>query len=438
MFELIVAICLIALNGVFALSELAIVSARRARLRSMVENGRAGAASALALAEEPGRFLSTTQIGITLIGILAGAFSGAALGARLSEILEEHGVRQAVADPVGFGIVISIITYLSVVMGELVPKQLALRHAETIACVTAPSMRFLSRAALPVVWLLDTSTRAVFRLFGQHNAAANIVTDEEIRTIVAEAESAGVIETDERRMIAGVLRLGDRTVRGLLTPRTEVDRLDLDEDEADIRETLLTTQHSRLPVTSGDPDNVVGVVHVRDLLAALVAGQELDIRSRMRKAPIVPDTLDALEVMNVLRDADVPVAIVHDEYGHFEGIVTPADALGAIAGVFKSDVDVSGPDRVKRADGSWLLDGSMAFDEMAELLGLKKSENRHYETAAGFVIHAFERLPGVGEVVATDGWRFEIVDLDGLRVDKIMASREDVAAATAREGVHGA
>lgn len=437
MFELIVAICLIALNGLFALSELAIVSARRARLRSMVEKGRSGAASALALAEEPGRFLSTTQIGITLIGILAGAFSGAALGARLSEILEANGVRQAVADPVGFGIVISLITYLSVVMGELVPKQLALRHAETIACVTAPSMRFLSRAALPIVWLLDSSTRIVFRLFGQHNAAANIVTDEEIRTIVAEAESAGVIETDERRMIAGVLRLGDRTVRGLLTPRTEVDRLDLDEDEADIRETLLTTQHSRLPVTSGDPDNVVGVVHVRDLLAALVAGQELDIRSRMRQAPIVPDTLDALEVMNVLRDADVPVAIVHDEYGHFEGIVTPADALGAIAGVFKSDVDVSGPDRVKRADGSWLLDGSMAFDEMAELLELKTSENRDYETAAGFVIHAFERLPGVGEIVAAEGWRFEIVDLDGRRVDKILASRDD-AAATPRESAHGA
>lgn len=437
MFELIVAICLIALNGIFALSELAIVSARRARLRSMVENGRAGAASALALAEEPGRFLSTTQIGITLIGILAGAFSGAALGARLSEILEANGVRQAVADPVGFGVVISVITYLSVVMGELVPKQLALRHAETIACVTAPSMRFLSRAALPIVWLLDSSTRVVFRLFGQHNASANIVTDEEIRTIVAEAESAGVIETDERRMIAGVLRLGDRTVRGLLTPRTEVDRLDLDDDEADIRETLLTTQHSRLPVTSGDPDNVVGVVHVRDLLAALVAGQELDIRSRMRKAPIVPDTLDALEVMNVLRDADVPVAIVHDEYGHFEGIVTPADALGAIAGVFKSDVDVSGPDRVKRADGSWLLDGSMAFDEMAELIGLKKNENRQYETAAGFVIHAFERLPGVGEIVTAEGWRFEIVDLDGLRVDKILASREDLTG-TARESAHGA
>jgi putative hemolysin len=428
-FELIVALALIALNGAFALSELAIVSARKSRLKAMIESRRVGARAALALAEEPGRFLSTVQIGITLVGIMAGAFSGAALGARLTEILAGHGVPQRVADPLGFGLVISAITYLSVVVGELVPKHLALRDPEAIACAVAPTMTFLSRIAGPVVWLLDVSTRLVMRVLGQHVASDGAVTEEEIKTLVAEAESAGVIETDERLMIAGVLRLGDRTVRSLLTPRTEVDLLDLSDDAESLRACLLKTHHSRLPVTEGESDDIVGVVHVRDLLAELVAGQPLDIRSRVRKAPIVPDTVDALEALKILRDAEVPMALVHDEYGHFEGIVTPADALDAIAGAFRSDAEESHPDSVRREDGSWLLAGSMPVDEMAELIGLKLPESRDYETVAGYVIALFQRLPATGEHVLAQGWRFEVVDLDGLRVDKVLAARveEDFA-----------
>jgi putative hemolysin len=428
-FELIVAVALIALNGAFALSELAIVSARKSRLKAMVESRRVGARAALALAEEPGRFLSTVQIGITLVGIMAGAFSGAALGARLTDILAGYGVPPRVADPLGFGLVISAITYLSVVVGELVPKHLALRDPEAIACVVAPPMTFLSRLAGPVVWLLDASTRLVMRILGQHAASDSAVTEEEIRTLVAEAESAGVIETDERLMIAGVLRLGDRTVRSLLTPRTEVDLLDLADDAESLRECLLKTHHSRLPVTEGESDHIVGVVHVRDLLAGLVAGLPLDIRSGIRRAPIVPDTLDALEVLKILRDAEVPMALVHDEYGHFEGIVTPADALDAIAGAFRSDAEESQPDSVRREDGSWLLAGSMPVDEMADLIGLKLPEPRDYETVAGYVINLFQRLPATGEHVLAQGWRFEVVDLDGLRVDKVLAARveEDFA-----------
>jgi putative hemolysin len=422
--ELVVALCLIALNGVFALSELAIVSARKSRLKTLVDARRSGAKAALALSESPGRFLSTVQIGITLVSILAGTFSGAALSDRLGETLQTQGLPERFAGPIGYTVVIGAITYLSVVVGELVPKHFALRDAEGIACVMAPPMVLLSRIAAPVVWLLDASTRLVFRIFGQKTDSDSSVTEEEIRSIVAEAESAGVIEGDERRMIAGVLRLGDRTVRGLLTPRTEVDRLDLEDDEDDIRETLLTTQHSRLPVTSGDPDEIVGVVHVRDLLAALVAGQALDIRARMRTAPIVPDTIDALEVLNVLRDAEVPVAIVHDEYGHFEGIVTPADALDAIVGGFRSDDHAAESEHVQRADGSWLLDGAMPIDEMGDLLGVKLPEDRDYETVAGFMLHAFERLPATGESVVSHDWRFEVVDLDGFRVDKVLATRE--------------
>ncbi|TDR94382.1 hemolysin family protein [Enterovirga rhinocerotis] len=423
MFELIIAVALIALNGVFSLSELAIVSARKSRLRAMRDQGRRGAHAAVALSEDPGRFLSTVQIGITLVGIVAGAFSGAALSEQLTAILREAGVRDKLAQPLGFTIVIGAITYLSVVVGELVPKHFALRNPETIACIVAPLMRLLSRVAAPVVWLLDTSTRLVFRLLGVKPVSESVVTEEEIRTLVAEAEHAGVIESDERSMIAGVLRLGDRTVRGLLTPRTEVDWLDLDDDEATNRETLFTTHHSRLPVMKGDPDDIQGVVHVRDLLAALVQGEPLDIASRLRKPPIVPDTLDALEVVKVLRDAEVPMAIVHDEYGHFEGIVTPADALDAIVGAFRSDTDEDEPEGVRREDGSWLISGAMPFDEMADLIGIRAPENRAYETAAGFVIDLLQHLPATGEHVSTQGWRFEVIDLDGMRVDKILASR---------------
>src|SRR5215208_2506634 len=247
-FELIIALALIALNGLFSLSELAVVSARKVRLKTMADAGRPGARMALALAEDPGRFLSTVQIGITLVGILAGAFSGAALGERLQDILAGWGMPAWLADPLGYGLVIAVITYLSVVMGELVPKHLALRNTEAIACAMAPPMVLLSRIAGPVVWLLDASTKLVFRIFGQGTESASAITDEEIKTIVAEAETAGVIETDERKMISGVLRLGDRAVRGVMTPRTDVDWIDLEHDEFEIKEALIRTQHSRLPV----------------------------------------------------------------------------------------------------------------------------------------------------------------------------------------------
>ena len=422
MVELVLAIALIALNGCFSLSELAIVSSRKSRLRTLVEQGRSGARAALALAEEPGRFLSTVQIGITLVGIVAGAFSGAALGERLTQFLEANGVPDKFAEPIGYTLVIGTITYLSVVIGELVPKHFALRNPEGIACAVAPTMRVLSRVAGPVVWLLDASTRLVFRILGVKPASEGAVTEEEIKMLVAEAETAGVIESDERSMIAGVLRLGDRSVRGLLTPRTEVDWLDLNDDPAVLEAELLATNHSRLPVMKGDPDDIQGVVHVRDLLADLVAGKPLDIGSKLRVAPIVPDTLDALECIKLLRDSEVPMAIVHDEYGHFEGIVTPADALDAIVGAFRSDEDE--PEGVRREDGSWLISGSMPFDEMADLIGLTPPANRTYETAAGFILDLLQRLPATGEHVTAQGWRFEVVDLDGMRVDKILASRE--------------
>ena len=431
MLELAIAVILILLNGVFALSELAIVSARRPRLKTLADNGRVGAARALALAEDPGRFLSTVQIGITLVGILAGAFSGAALGARVTDLFLAQGMPEWAAEALGYGLVISAITYCSVVIGELVPKHLALRNAEGIACAMAPSMSFLSRAAAPVVWLLDASTRLVFRLFGRTTDSASAITEEEIKTIVAEAETAGVIEVDERRMISGVLRLGDRAVRGVMTPRTDVDWIDLTDDETKVQKSLIETPHSRIPVADGDADNMIGVIQSRELLASLLAGQALDLRAHVRTAPVVPDTLDALDALNVLREAEVPMALVHDEYGHFEGVVTPADILDAIAGAFRSDEETSEPEAVQRADGSWLLAGWMPADEMAEQLGIALPENRSYETVAGLVIGELQHLPSTGEAIETLGWRFEVIDMDGRRIDKVLASRLAGSAANA-------
>jgi putative hemolysin len=419
--ELVIALALVALNGVFALSELAIVSARRPRLKAMAEQGRAGANTALFLMEDSGRFLSTVQIGITLVGILAGAFSGAALGGKLTRIFLERGMPEGVAEPLGFGLVISFITFLSIVIGELVPKQLALRHPEGIACTMAPVMLVLSRVAAPVVWLLNASTSLIFRLFGPSSGDESTVTEEEIKMLVGEAESAGVIEEEERRMISGVLRLGDRTVRGLMTPRTDVDWIDLDDDEDAIRTLLIETPHSRLPVSDGSPDNIIGVVQSRALLAALLSGQPLDIRAQVQQAPVIPDTLEALDALAILRDSAVPMALVHDEYGHFEGLVTPADALEAIVGAFRSDSEEPEPDAVRRDDGSWLLAGSMPVDEMADILGVTLPENRSYHTVGGLVISELQHLPATGEHVETMGWRFEVIDLDERRIDKVLA-----------------
>lgn len=423
LFELIVAFLLIGLNGIFALSELAIVSARRTRLKTMAEDGRRGAASALALSENPGRFLSTVQIGITLVGILAGAFSGAALGDQLGEFLLSEGVDPRFAHPVGYGLVIAFITYLSVVIGELVPKQLALRNAEGIACFMAPIMNVVSKLGAPVVWFLDFSTRVIFRLMGFNTSPDNAVTEEEIKTLVAEASTSGVIEEDERAMIAGVLRLGGRAVRAVMTPRGETEWLDVTLDEKEIQAQLEKTEHSRLPAGDGTPDAIIGVIQVRELLAPLIRRKPLKIRDYVRQAPFVPDIAEALDVLQVLRNADVPMALVHDEYGHFEGIVTPADILDAIAGSFSSDEDESEPESVRREDGSYLIAGWMPVDEMAELIGLKLPDKRPYETAAGLVIELMRKLPQTGEVVEAEGFRFEVVDLDGRRVDKLLVSR---------------
>jgi putative hemolysin len=422
-FEIAVVLVLITLNGLFALSELAVVSSRRSRLRSLAQEGRRGANRALALASDPSRFLSTVQIGITAVGLAAGAYSGATLSADLTGILLEQGMPERAAEWLAYVGVFSAITYLSLIVGELVPKNLALRHAESIACAVAPLMTTLSRVAAPAVWLLDISTKAVFWLLRQKQQRQTTVTEEEIKMLIAEAERAGVLETGEHRMISGVLRLGDRPVRGLMTPRTEVDWLDITAGDDTIRQRVIGSTHSRLPVGEGEPDKLIGVVTTRELLAVLLSGKPLDVRACVRKAPFIPDRTDALDALEMLRDAEVPMALIHDEYGHFQGVVTPADILEAIAGVFRSDADTAEPAAVARDDGSWLLAGWMPADEMADQLGITLPARREYQTVAGFVLAYLQRLPTAGEQVEVSGWRFEVVDLDGRRIDKVLASR---------------
>ncbi len=344
-------------------------------------------------------------------------------GVHATNALKGLGIPETIAGPVGYALVIAVVTYLSVIVGELVPKSFALKNAEGIACAVAPAMTLFAKLAAPAVWLLDASTRFVFRMFGQSSENENRVTDEEIRTLIAEAETAGVIEKGERQMIAGVMRLADRAVVGLMTPRTDVDWIDISASEAEIKERLITTPHSRLPVGEGSPDTLFGVVQTRELLASILAGRPLDIRTHVRKAPIVPETTDALDVLGILREAAVPMALIHDEYGNFEGLVTPADILEAIAGVFKSDTAGVEPYATERDDGSWLFSGAMAVDEMVDKIGIPLPEQRNYETVAGFVLSRLQHLPKTGEHIETSGWRFEVVDLDGRRIDKVLACR---------------
>jgi putative hemolysin len=424
-FDVAIILFLIVLNGVFAMSELAIVSAREARLKALVKAGRKGAQTALDLAADPGRFLSTVQIGITLIGILAGAYSGASLGGPVAERLELLGIDEDLARTLGFAIVIALTTYASLIVGELVPKQFALRAAEPISVFMAPIMLVLAKVTAPLVWLLDRSSALIFRLLGLQRESENRVTAEELHLVVAEAHHAGVLEENERAIISGVVRLADRPTREVMTPRTDVDWIDIDADPQAIRERLLETPHSRLPVAEGSVDRLVGVVQLRDIVVAQIEGRSINLRDLVRPAPIVPDQMDAMDALAVLREAEVPIAFVHDEYGHFDGLLTPADLLQALAGVFASDQNGdTDPPLVQREDGSWLISGWLAADTLADALGISLPEDRDYATAAGLALAVLKHLPVVGEHFSFGGWRWEIVDMDGHKIDKLLASPE--------------
>jgi putative hemolysin len=419
--EIVIVVVLTAINGVLAMSELAVVSSRPARLKVLIDQGSKGAATALRLSENPGRFLSSVQIGITLVGILSGAFSGATLGLRLSDWLLDQGLSKAVADTLGVGIVVVLITYLSLIAGELVPKQIALRDPERIASRIAPAMAVLAKIAAPLVWLLDASGKLVLALLGQKGETEERVTEEEVRTIIAEAETAGVLERDEREMISGVMRLADRSARALMTPRRDVEAIDLTDDLEEIRQQIRHTKRNRLPVQDDEADSIIGIIEVKELIEAFADGTP-DLRALVREAPVVLDTSGALDVLRAIRTTRVHMALVFDEYGHFEGIVTSSDVLEAITGVFQEE-DEDEPPIVMRSDGSYLVAGWMPVDEFAHELGVPVPRDADYQTVAGFVLAEMNRLPGVGESFEKENWRVEVVDLDGRRIDKVLVSR---------------
>jgi putative hemolysin len=417
-------VALIALNGVFAMSELAIVSSREARLKGMAKSGSRGARCALDLAAEPGRFLSTVQIGITLIGIGTGAYSGASLGEPVSQRLALIGIEAETARTVGFSLVIVATTFVSLIVGELVPKQFALRSPEPIAAIVARPMLWLSKLTSPVVWLLDRTSAAIFRALGLNRENRDHVTAEELHLVVAEAQTAGVLEESERAIISGIVRLADRPVREVMTPRTEIDWIDLGCGRDEVRSALASTPHSRLPVARGSVDDIVGVVSARDLLIAMLDGRELNLAQLMKTAPVIPDLMDAMDALAVLRAAEVPLALVHDEYGHLDGIVTPGSLLSALAGAFAHDLDVDhDPPCVERDDGSWLLSGAAGADLLEDRLGMNIPAERDYSTVAGFALSVLKRIPVTGESFTVDGWKFEIIDMDGRKIDKLIAGR---------------
>ncbi|MDF3853480.1 hemolysin family protein [Paracoccus sp. P2] len=419
--EVLVVLVLTLLNGLLAMSELAIVSARPARLKVLAERGDRGAATALALGEEPGRFLSSVQIGITLVGILSGAFSGATLGARLAAALPGWGVPASLAQPLGMGGVVVAITYLSLIVGELVPKQLALKAPERVAVRVAPLMLAISRGAAPLVWLLDRSGKLVLAALGQSGEDRQTISDEEIKLVISEAETAGVMHRAETEMIAGVMRIADRSARGLMTPRREIEAVDVGDSWEEMARKFRDGRRTRLPVSDGDPNNLIGVIASVDLMSQSRA-EAVDLRQVMQPAPIIPETMDAPEVIARLRAAPGQMLLVYDEYGHFEGVVTPMDVLEAITGEF-AGLDDDEPKLVERDDGSLLVAGWMPVDEFADRLSVPLDEDRDFSTVAGLVLDLAGRLPQAGDRVDWQGWRIEVVDMDHRRIDKLLVQR---------------
>ena len=414
---------LILLNGFFAMSELAIISARRARLQQRADSGSQGAQIALKLSDNPTRFLSTVQIGITLIGILAGAFSGATIAEKLAARLEGFGISQNAAEPLALTSVVLILTYFSLVIGELIPKRFALAHADAIASRVAPAINLIARMAHPAVALLHLSTEGALRLLGIETHRKSVVTDEEINALITEGTEQGVIHPVERQMVVEVLRLADRPVRTIMTHRRDVVWLDVADEADDIRRKIADTGFSRFLVCDGGLDNFLGYVRTRAIVDRLLAGAPLDLRSMLREPLTVSPELNTLELMAMFRRARPHLAVVADEHGTILGIATPADVLETIAGELADDV-ATHPQILRREDGSWLVDAQVELQDFERAVGAGGlATGPEFITLAGLILDHLGRIPRAGEVLVVNGWRLEVVDLDGHRIDKVIVSR---------------
>lgn len=427
--ELLIILLLILVNGVFAMGELALVSARKARLAVLERKGVPGARVARRLAEDPQRFLPTVQVGVTLISILAGTFGGARLGGELQPwIARIPGMRPA-SEAVSLTIVVLLITYLTMVLGELVPKQLALRRPERIAIGLARPISVLAATAGPAVWLLGKSSQLVLRLTGFSDLAREAVTEEELKALLAEGTQAGVLEAEERDMIERILRLADKPVRAIMTPRTDLAWIDRTDPRRDIVAALKAAPHSRFVVCDGSIDNVVGVVQAKDLLDRILDGKDLSVGAALRLPMVVPDTVTALDALERLKSDPLGMALVMDEYGSFEGVVTAADVLEAIVGDVTEPGFSSAAEVAAEPVGPLVMDGATPVDELKERLALPDLPSEgSYHTLAGLLLALLRRVPRAGDRLVFGGWLFEVLEMDGRRVAKVRASRETLAA----------
>lgn len=421
--EAAVVVALVLVNGFFAASELALVSARKARLRVRADRGQKGARVALQLLENPTRLLSSIQIGITLVGILTGVYSGAVFAEHLALVLARFEVIAPYAYELAFGVVVVVITYLSLILGELVPKRIALAHAETIASFVAIPMTWVARIAAPLVWLLQVSTDAVTRLIPSQSVAQASVTEDEVRALIAAGTKEGVFQLGEKELIEGVLRLADRSVESVMVPRGDIIWLDANEPLEKLWDEARASGHTRFPLCDGELEQLIGVITLADLGEALRKGR-LDREQHVRPPLHVPPSLSVLRLLDVYRESGVHFAIVTGEYGEIEGLVVPVDVLRAIVGALP---ELSTPEReaaVRRPDGSWLVDGQFGIHDLERLLG--RNDLAHaddYHTLAGFILWRLGRLPTAGETLDWRDLRFEIIDMDGPRIDKVLLTQ---------------
>ena len=422
-FQAFVILCLVLLNGVFAMSEIAVVSMRRARLLQRAEAGDTKARAALVLADAPNRFLSTIQIGITLVGVLAGAYGGATIAVHIAAALREMPALARYADLIGLGTAVVGTTYLSLVLGELVPKRIALQYAEEIARLVAPAMTALSRLSSPIVFLLSASTDAVLGVVGFSAREESPVTEDEIKILVRQGTVAGMIEEVERDMVERVFRLGEQQVSAHLMPRTEIVWLDISDPPERIRETISTSSYSRFPVARDSLDQVLGIVHVKDLLLRCMADEPLELEAVLQEPLYVPETMRSFEVLEQFKQAGLPMALVVDEYGVLQGLITLNDILEAIVGDIPEADQFEEPLAVQREDGSWLLDGLLPIDEFKDMFTiLALPEEGDYQTLGGFVVAQLGRIPTAAERFEWAGLAVEVMDMDGNRVDKVLVS----------------
>jgi putative hemolysin len=415
---------LVLLNAVFTMAEMALVAARRARLQNLAERGHEGARIALELKRDPSRFLSTMQIGITVIAILAGSFGGATLGESLAGYLETMpGLIGRYAHALAIGGVVIAISYVSLIIGELVPKRIALSRPELIASRMARLMRAFSTVMAPAAWLLGTSTDLVLRLLPLHHGEQAPVTEGEINLMLREGAAAGHFHHGETAIAQMALRLGDRRISAVMTPRTKVEWINLADGEEENRKKIVASPNSRFPVIDGDPTAVAGIIQVKDLLTALLDGKPVDLRAALRPPLYLPNTVTALRALEMLKKSGEPMALVVDEYGDFEGVVTLTDIMEALVGDIATPGEAEDPPVVVRDDGSWLIDGMVAVDEVKDVIALKHlpgEESGDFQTLGGFIMAQVNRVPRTGDHFAVDGYRFEVVDMDGRRVDRVL------------------